>query len=253
MMLQYDVFCPNQGMNQAGQALAAMLESEATGKSYADAMRARVSGALKDACTDTYFVAHESGACVSRLWYGWGKHADAIGNFGNFLTLEEYRGHGIGTRLLEMWYADLQGRDHLPLALFCTSAPKAALMYEKYGMRPINKGAAYGPSFMPLGNSPDTFADFCEWYYQPSSYLVSRSASFAYRHEIDLLLKFALLQRGAALGIGEMPSAEHAILYAPARAQMLFTDHNRCVGWSVDGQIQVYPAYQNISIETEKR
>ena len=46
MMLQYDVFCPSQGKNEAGQALAAMLKSESPGKSYADAMRARVSGAL---------------------------------------------------------------------------------------------------------------------------------------------------------------------------------------------------------------
>ncbi len=251
--MQYDVFCPSRGMNQAGQALAAMLSDESPGKSYADAMRARVSGALAGECTDTYFVAHENGTCVSRLWNGWGKHADAIGNFGNFLTLEEYRGQGIGTRLLEMWYADLQARDHLPLALFCTSAPKAALMYAKYGMRPITPVAAYGPSFMPLGNSPETFDEFCAWYYQPSPYLVSRPATFAYRHEIDLLLKFALLQRGETLGIGEIPSAEHAILYAPARAQMLFTHQGRCVGWSVDGQVQVHPVYQNISIETEKR
>ena len=249
MMPQYDVFCPNRGMTEAGQALAAMLASESPGKSYADAMRARVSGALKDACTDTYFVAHENGKCVSRLWYGWGKHERAIGNFGNFLTLEEYRGQGIGTKLLEMWYADLQARNDLPLGLFCTSAPKAARMYEQYGMRPIQSDAAHGPSYMPLGDSPKNFDDFCEWYYQPSPYLVSRPASFAYRHEIDLLLKFALLQRGEQLGIGEIPSAEHALLYAPDCAQMLFAESGACVGWSVDGQIQVYPAYQNLKIE----
>ena len=249
MMLQYDVFCPNWGMTEAGQALAAMLKSEFPGKSYADALRARVSGALTGECTDTYFVAHENGACVSRLWYGWGNHESAIGNFGNFLTLEEYRGQGIGTRLLEMWYADLQGRDDLPLALFCTSAPKAAPMYEKYGMRPIADGANWGPSYMPLGNSPKTFDEFCACYYQPSSYLVSRPVSFEWRHEIDLLLKFALLQKGEVLGIGEIPSAEHAILYAPDRAQMLFTESSACVGWCVDGQVQVHPEYRNLKIE----
>ena len=249
MMLQYDVFCPSQGKNEAGQALAAMLKSESPGKSYADAMRARVSGALALSCTDTYFVALDSDDCVSRLWYGWGTHESAIGNFGNFLTLEEYRGQGIGTRLLEMWYADLQSRSDLPLGLFCTSAPKAALMYEKYGMRPIAQDAAYGPSYMPLGESPACFADFCEAYYQPSSYLISRPASFAYRHEIDCLLKFALSVRGESLGIGEIPSAEHAILYAPDRAQLLFADRGTCVGWSVDGQVQVHPAYRNLKIE----
>ena len=248
-MLQYDVFRPAQGINEAGNALSRMLAEESIGKSYADAMRARVLGLLAGECTDTYFVAHEDGACVSRLWYGWGTHTDAIGNFGNFLTLEEYRGQGIGTRLLEMWYADLQSRSDLPLGLFCTSAPKAALMYEKYGMRPIAQDAAYGPSYMPLGESPARFADFCEAYYQPASCLISRSASFAYRHEIDCLLKFALSVRGESLGIGDTPSAEHAILYAPDRAQMLFTERGTCAGWSVDGQAQVYPAYRNLKIE----
>lgn len=248
-MLTYHVFRPSQGMTEAGKALAFMLSDESPGKSYADAMRARVSGALALACTDTYFVALDGDDCVSRLWYGWGTHGSAIGNFGNFLTLEEYRGQGIGTRLLEMWYADLQSRSDLPLALFCTSAPKAALMYEKYGMRPIAQDAAYGPSYMPLGKSPARFADFCDQFYQPSSYLISRPASFAYRHEIDCLLKFALSVRGESLGIGHIPSAEHAILYAPDRAQLLFTERGTCVGWSVDGQVQVHPTYRNLKIE----
>ncbi len=248
-MLTYHTYRPSSGMTEAGQALSRMLSDESPGKSYADAMRARVSGALADACTDTYFVALDGDKCVSRLWYGWGKHERAVGNFGNFLTLEQYREQGIGTRLLEMWYADLLGRDDLPSALFCTSAPKAARMYESYGMRPIDQNATYGPSYVPLGGSPVSFADFCESYYQPSPYLISRPATFAHRHEVDCLLKFALLARGESLGIGDIPSAEHAILYAPGRAELLFTESGACVGWSVDGQIQVYPIYKNLIIE----
>ncbi|MBO7296488.1 MAG: GNAT family N-acetyltransferase [Clostridia bacterium] len=248
-MREFHIFRPEEGKSKAGDALSFMLAEESPGKSYADAMRARVSGALVGECTDTYFVALDGDDCVSRLWYGWGTHESAIGNFGNFLTLEEYRGQGIGTRLLEMWYADLQARDDVPLALFCTSAPKAALMYEKYGMRPIAQDAAYGPSYMPLGKSPARFADFCDQFYQPASCLLSSPASFAYRHEIDCLLKFALSVRGESLGIGEIPSAEHAILYAPDRTQMLFTERGTCVGWSVDGQVQVHPAYRNLKIE----
>lgn len=247
-MLTYHIYRPEQGVNEAANALARMLKDESIGKSYADAMRARVSGSLADQCTDTYFVALDGDDCVSRLWYGWGTHESAIGNFGNFLTLEEYRGQGIGTRLLEMWYADLQSRSDLPPALFCTSAPKAALMYEKYGMRPIADGATYGPSYMPLGKSPARFADFCDQFYQPSDFLISRPVTFAYRHEIDCLLKFALLAHGESLGIGDVPSAEHAILYAPDRAQMLFTEHGKCVGWSVDGQAQVHFAYRDLKI-----
>lgn len=247
-MLTYHVFRPSQGMTEAVQALALMLAKESPGKSYADVMRLRVAGALTDACTDTYFVALDGDKCVSRLWNGWGKHEGAIGNFGNFLTLEEYRGQGIGTRLLEMWYEDLQSCDDKPLALFCTSAPKAALMYEKYGMRPIVAGAAYGPSYMPLGDSPDDFEAFCQNYYQPTDTLTAKPATFEWRHEIDLLLKFALLQRDLPFGFEGMPSLEQALLTAPDQTELLFTERGRCVGWRYGGNAQVYPVYSEIEI-----
>ena len=57
IMLTYHVFRPEQGINEAGKALSDMLAEESPGKSYADAMRARVSGVLAGECTDTYFVA----------------------------------------------------------------------------------------------------------------------------------------------------------------------------------------------------
>ncbi|MBQ7378885.1 MAG: GNAT family N-acetyltransferase [Clostridia bacterium] len=247
-MLTYHVFRPGEGQNAAGSALACMLSDESPGKSYAEVMRLRVAGALAGACTDTYFVALDGDACISRLWNGWGKHKDAIGNFGNFLTLEQYRGQGIGTRLLEMWYADLQARDDKPLALFCTSAPKAAPMYAKYGMRPIDPSATHGPSFMPLGDSPDTFDAFCKAYYRPAQMLVAKPAGFEYRHEIDLLLKFALLQSDLPFGFEGMPSLEQALLTAPEKTALYFTDNGRCVGWRYDGKAQIYPKYTKTEI-----
>ena len=247
-MLTYHVYRPEEGMTEGGKALACMLSDESPGKSYADVMRLRVAGALTDACTDTYFVALDGDTCVSRLWNGWGKHEGAIGNFGNFLTLEEYRGQGIGTQLLKTWYQDLQRRDDKPLALFCTSAPQAALMYEKYGMRPIVKGADYGPSYMPLGDSPADFDAFCDAYYQPASALSVKPATFEWRHEIDLLLKFALLQRGLPFGFDGMPSLEQALLTAPDQTELLFTERGRCAGWRYGGTVQVYPTYEKSEI-----
>ena len=91
-MLTYHIYRPEEGMTEGGKALARMLSDESPGKSYAEVMRLRVAGALAGECTDTYFVALDAGKCVSRLWNGWGRHEGAIGNFGNFLTLEEYRG-----------------------------------------------------------------------------------------------------------------------------------------------------------------
>ena len=247
-MMTYHVYRPTQGITEAGQALARMLADESPGTSYAEVMRRRVSGALAGECHDTYFVALDGDACVSRLWNGWGKHKGAIGNFGNFFTLEPYRGQGIGTRLLELWYADLQACDDKPLALFCTSAPKAAPMYARYGMRPIDPNATHGPSFMPLGNSPDDFEVFCDMYYQPTSVLIARPATFEWRHEIDLLLKFALLQRGLPFGFDGMPTLEQALLSAPDKTVLLFTQEGRCVGWRCEGQVQIYPAYEKTEV-----
>lgn len=239
--MKFDVFDPFQGMNEGGRALARMLDGESPGKSYAEVMRLRVAGKLCKECHDVYFIAHDKGECVSRLWNGWGRHEGAIGNFGNFLTLEQYRGQGIGTCLLELWYADLQARDDKPLALFCTSAPKAQRMYEKYGMRPIMTGTEYGPSYMPLGNSPADFGAFCRDYYQPTAQLICRPATFAWRHEIDLLLRFALMQKGLTFGFEGMPSLEQALLSCPEKTELLFTSQGKCVGWRYGGQEQVYP------------
>lgn len=247
--MKFDIFHPERGMNEAGQALCRMLADESPGKSYAEVMRRRASGALVGECRDVYFVAHEDGACISRLWNGWGKHENAIGNFGNFLTLESCRGQGIGTRLLELWYDDLQRRQDQPLALFCTSAPKAARMYERYGMLPIEAGATHGPSYMPLGNSPESFDAFCEVYYKPARVLYSRPASFEYRHEIDLLLKFVLMHMGLPFGFDGMPSVEQALLTCPEKTEMLFTEQGRCVGWCYGGAVQIYPAYSQTNVE----
>ena len=250
MPYQFDVFVPEQGMTEAGHSLSLMLADESVGKSYADVMRLRVSGIMAEQCCDVYFVARDGDTCISRLWNGWGKHKDAIGNFGNFLTLEDYRGQGVGTQLLEMWYADLQSRVQQPLALFCTSAPRAARMYEKYGMRPIRKGESYGPSFLPLGDSPRDFDAFCKAYYQPSPTLIAKPATFAYRHEIDLLLKFARMQKGLPFGFAAMPCVEQALLSAPEKTEMLFDERGRCVGWRFDGAVQVYPDYKDSIIKT---
>jgi hypothetical protein len=45
-MREFHIFRPEEGKSKAGDALSFMLAEESPGKSYADAMRARVSGAL---------------------------------------------------------------------------------------------------------------------------------------------------------------------------------------------------------------
>lgn len=246
-----EIFKPEEQSNSAGTLLAEMLEGVNPGVSYADMMRLRVSGGAVTMCEDTYYVAIEEDRCVSRLWNGWGKHERAIGNFGNFLTLEEARGKGLGHRMLEVWYDDLCRRKQKPLGLFCSAKERAAKLYFPYGFRPALKGRDYGPLYMPLGDSPESFQELCDWYYEPAQRLIRRKATLEWRHEIDCLLKFAMLDRGLTFGIGETTGLEPALLYKPERAELLFTPSDRCVGWMMDEIAQVHPQYSGIQVTKE--
>lgn len=245
-------YIPGQPGNPMEQGLLDMLKEIAPGTSYADMMRLRISGGAAKQCDDTYYVAHEDGVCYSRLWNGWGRHDNAIGNFGNFLTLEAVRGQGIGHRMLEMWYKDIQSRDKRPLGLFCSAAERPAQLYFPYGFRPALTGRTYGPLYMPLGDSPQTFRDFCDMYYQPTDVLLRRPATVEWRHEIDCLLKFALLEQGLEFGMGKTVNLEGALLYAPGKAQLLFTQQGRCVGWELGGIAQLHPAYYGKEIREDR-
>lgn len=246
-----ETYIPGNGETVAGKALAEMMEGVAEGRSYADMMRLRISGGVSDQCNDTYFVAHENGKSLSRLWHGWGKHKDAIGNFGNFLTLEELQGQGIGTKMMQLWKKTIDEEENKPLGLFCSSKERPAQMYFRYGFRPALKGKSYGPLYLPLGNSPETFQEFCDMYYQPAEKLIARPATIEWRHEIDLLLKFALLDRGIKFGIGGFTVIEEALLYAPGKAEQIFTPAGRCVGWRVGEETQVFPLYEGLEIVKE--
>ena len=150
--------------------------------------------------------------------------------------------------MLEAWYADLQTNSTSPLGLFCTANARVVNLYLYYGFRPAISGREYGPLYMPIGNSPKTFNEFCDMYYTPTSKLIRRPADIEWRHEIDCLLKFALIEKGLTFGIGEVKCMEEALLYSPEQAEMIFTENGRCVGWSYKEQIQIHPTYKNIEI-----
>lgn len=223
--------------------------------SYARMMLHRVSGNVKDECIDTYYICHENNVLLSRLWNGWGNHKNAIGNFGNFLTIEEARGKGLGGKLLSMWFDDISKRDDLPLALFCSAGSKELVsLYSKYGFKLAVRNTKVGPLYKPLKNSPDTFFEFCKEYYSPSSKLTAKKATVQYRHEIDCLLKFALLDLGLNFGFEEASCLEEILMgVVDTKAEILFTDDNKVAGWRLlfsDGSIktQVYPLYENLSV-----
>lgn len=241
-------FTAGDKSSKAYFAISKMLDGYKPEETFSQMMRYRISGQSADECHDVYYVAHEDGKAVSRHWMGWGKHKEAVGNWGNFFTDEEYRGKGIGGQVLKAWHEDFKNTENLPLCFMCSASESLAKYYSRFGFVPAIDNAEYGPLYMPVGSSPKTFRKFTEWYYKPCENLFHKKASVGYRHEIDCLLRFALQNENTAFGIGETESIERALLHYPERAGMLFTPDGRCVGWSVDGIIQLYPVYEKSKI-----
>jgi len=245
----FEKYIPGEPSNAAHRAIHSMMKSFDIGKSYADMMRYRIDGKAADYCFDVYYVAHEEGVACSRLWMGWGRHNDAIGNWGNFYTDEAFRGQGLGGRLLDLWHEDIQGATNAPLCFLCTSGnPWATALYGRYGFRPIFAERQYGPLYKPVGNSPTNFDDFCEAYYRPSAVLYWRKAELAYRHEIDCLLRFVYAKRGLPFGFNGLSSVEEGLLYYPCHVGKLFSEDGHCVGWSFEDAVQLHPLYNGTVI-----
>lgn len=239
--------------NAAFDAISEMMDGFDTGRSYADMMRHRISGAAADECNDIYYVAHEGGRGVSRHWMGFGRHDDAIGNWGNFYTVPESRGKGIGGKLLDFWYKDFKETEPKPLCFLCTAGSvELTRLYSRFGFRPAISGRNFGPLYMPVGDSPASFKDFCDAYYKPSSVLIHRPASIGYRHEIDCLWRFYFVENGLGFGLRGITCMDEGLLYHRERTGMLFSLDGHCVGWSFDGEIITHPLYKDSDILEER-
>lgn len=254
--IRYDRFAAGGAMSEAARILDRELANENPGMTYSQMMRLRLSGRAAAECTDTYFIATTpDGEYVARLWHGWGRHPESIGNFGNFKTLEKFQRRGIGRRLLDMWYADREGRADLPLALFCTSSkPHLVRLYGEYGFRPALRGSEGGPLYCPLGGSPATFQEFCEKYYTPAEFLELRPASIGWRHEIDCLLNFFMQDHRQSASLPGAVNLEYALLNpAAGKAELFFTDAGRCVGWAFtpaggERSCCLFPRYREVPV-----
>ena len=87
----FEKFTAGADKNGAYYAISEMMRDFDTDKSYADMMRYRISGNAADECNDIYYVTHEGQKALARHWMGFGKHENAVGNWGNFYTDPEYR------------------------------------------------------------------------------------------------------------------------------------------------------------------
>lgn len=267
-MIQYFTYLPGKVNSpetvRAGKSLDALIQAESD-QSYARMMRCRLAGKVSAECEDRYFIALDGEECVSRIWYGWGRHRGAVGNFGNFRTAEDHQRMGIGKTLFTMLVDDLKNSSDRPDCLFCTSSkPHLVRLYGTMGFRPALKGTEGGPLYCPLGESPESFDDFCEMYYRPAKSLHFSPGTAGFRHEVDCLLNFALRAAGETdtTGLVSFPTYEAAFLAAeeaPARGKLerVETEDGRTVGWAFRPsggvrEICLHPAFRGMKIEEDR-
>ncbi len=238
-ILKYTV---GSGENEIYEALCRSIPADDT---Y---MRSRLSGKFLDVCEDVYFIALDGGKVASRLWMCYPRHDSAISNWGAFYTEEEYRGKGVGKRVLNFCFDEIKKLEKPPIGLFCSAGKQwLADMYSKYGFRPALKGASYGYLYCPLGDSPDNFQQFCEEYYIPAASLHTAKASFEWRNEIDCLFRFALADMGLDYSIGGEGDLYNILLNSPERGvKIILTEKKRCVGWMLDGKASIHPLYKSL-------
>ena len=234
----------------ASRALAGWLAQTETDRSYLPMMQYRVAGKAARMCKDTYYIAMEADEIVSRLWHGWGNHPYAVGNFGNFVTKDEVQGRGIGRKVLNAWFEDLQQTADQPLGLFCSAKNGYLIdLYGGYGFTQAVIKPSFSMLYKPLGDSPATFPELCEEYYCEATTLTVRPATVQWRHEIDCLLKFAMAALGEPFGLPGCKTLEEAIVWPHiGNAQLVFTERDRPVGWSFTGadgvtRWQLHPRY----------
>ena len=211
-------------------------------------MHYRLDGNVVDCCYDKYFAGIEDGKALSRLWMCWGKHEGAVASWGAFFTLPECRGRGIGGKVLDYCFNCVEDLPEKPTALFCTAGTlELTNLYRKYGYVPALRGADRGPLYYPMKGAPATFYEFYKNYYTPADTLYRRPADFGYRNEIDCLLKFAFIDMGLEFGIkGKM--LYEILLEGKETAEVLLTKDGKCVGWTYNGETQLYPDYKNATI-----
>ncbi len=259
-MIEYQSFVPDSGNPPEAVRSAAMLASWIRSEPSAVSRQVilkRLAGNTARQCRDVYFIATDNGECVSRLWYGWGKHRDSIGNFGHFNTREDHRKEGIGGELVKRCFADMEQRRELPLCLFCTSSkPYLVQLYGRHGFRPALRGTDCGYLYCPLGESPGSFQEFCLQYYQPRGNWRLLPGTLEYRHEIDCLLRFALADAGEEkFGWPDMQNYESAWASCSADPSngllnVIADESGHIFGWAYTphgGQrrLQVHPRFRS--------
>lgn len=149
----FHIFSPgNTAEHTAAAALAEVISAEEPDAAWSRMILHRLKGNVSEECTDRYYIAMKDGKCVSRLWCGWGKHANAIGNWGHFRTADAMQGKGIGRSVLDLWFEHQQTTENGPAAFLCSCGKEYLVkLYGRYGFRTALKDTKTGPLYCPWG------------------------------------------------------------------------------------------------------
>ena len=136
-----------------------------------------------DSCCDFIYAAQWSENAAARMWFGYSR-SGKVGNFGNVLTLPEFRRRGIMKKLLEQCTADFFAGD--ALILLCSASAAAAPAYEQFGFKRVSK---QNPSCMALMKPEvSSLEDLLQHAYGTPGNTVIRPGRRSDRFELDKLL-----------------------------------------------------------------
>ncbi len=244
-MLKFEKYVVGSGETEGYKALKATIPAE---DAY---MHFRLDGACVNDCEDIFFVAHEDGKALCRIWMCYPRHENAIANWGAVYTLEECRGQGLCNKTLTYCMEEIEKLENGPIGLFCTAGRQWLTdMYAKFGFTTAIHDTTSGPLYRPLKDSPKTFKEVCEKYYTPAKSLCAVKATWEWRNEIDCLLKFALQDIGMNYAVNGERDLNMILMNTPERdVKAILTDENKCVGWMIDGDYTIHPLYQNLKID----
>lgn len=241
-MLKFEKYVVGTGETEGYKALKSTIPEEDKYMHY------RLDGNCLEHCEDVYFVAHENGVALCRIWMCYPRHKSAVSNWGAVYTLEECRGKGLCNKTLNFCFDEISKLENAPAALFCTAGTQWLTdMYTKFGFTTAIRGTTFGPLYYPIGDSPKTFKEFYENYYTPAKTLRAVKATWEWRNEIDCFLNFAMRDNGLDYAINGTRDLYAMLLNGTDKdVKVILTDEDKCVGWMIDGVAKVYPLYENL-------
>jgi len=157
-------------------------------------IRQRLRGDYAAFCVDKYFLGEIHGRIAGQIWYGYATAGTGIANFGHVYTEPEHRKKGIADELMKVFKAAFDASP-VHAALCGTGTPWVARMYFRYGFQPVVQGAETGPLVLFKEGRGRGFRAFEEEYFRPGQDVAVLPGTMAYRHDIDKMLKNALLIR----------------------------------------------------------